>query len=93
MLLSRDGSGAHDRGIPFLKAFRQVLKVCLKKSKPFLKTIDFKALLQKKVWITTDHENKLGVNLDVPFIKTGSIVYLPVEVPRDLFSVGDVHAR
>jgi amidase len=33
-----------------------------------------------------------GGNYDVPFVRTGCTIYIPVEVPGALFSVGDVHA-
>lgn len=35
----------------------------------------------------------LGGNQDVPAVRTGSRVYLPIQVPGALFSLGDVHAR
>ncbi len=40
----------------------------------------------------TNHPFPLGGNLDVPAIRTGAKVYLPVEVPGALFSLGDIHA-
>lgn len=41
----------------------------------------------------TGHANPCGGNLDCPLVRTGTTVYLPIEVPGALFSVGDVHAR
>jgi len=37
--------------------------------------------------------NRLGGNYDVPAVKTGSRLYLPIEARGALFSLGDVHAR
>jgi amidase len=41
----------------------------------------------------TNLANRLGGNYDVPAVKTGSKLYLPIEVRGALFSLGDVHAR
>lgn len=41
----------------------------------------------------TNAPNRLGGNMDVPQIRTGARVYLPIEVEGALFSLGDVHAR
>jgi amidase len=37
--------------------------------------------------------NPLGGNCDVPWVRAGAHLYLPIEVPGALFSLGDVHAR
>ena len=37
--------------------------------------------------------NPLGGNCDVPAVRAGCALYLPIEVPGALFSLGDVHAR
>ena len=41
----------------------------------------------------TDLANPLGGNCDVPAVRTGCSLYIPIEVPGALFSLGDVHAR
>jgi amidase len=41
----------------------------------------------------TNKPNPCGGNLDVPQIGIGATVYLPIEVPGAIFSVGDLHAR
>jgi len=41
----------------------------------------------------TDTANPLGGNCDVPAVRAGCKLYIPVEVPGALFSLGDVHAR
>jgi amidase len=41
----------------------------------------------------TNKPNPCGGNLDVPQIGVGATVFLPVEVPGAIFSLGDVHAR
>jgi amidase len=42
--------------------------------------------------IPTNHPNRLGGNQDVPAVCVGAKLYIPVEVPGALFSLGDVHA-
>ncbi len=41
---------------------------------------------------STKLANRLGGNQDVPAAKIGARLYIPIEVPGALFSVGDVHA-
>ena len=41
----------------------------------------------------TSAPNRLGGNMDVPALKVGTRVHLPIDVPGGLFSLGDVHAR
>jgi amidase len=40
----------------------------------------------------TNDPNPLGGNCDIPAVKTGCRLHLPIEVPGALFSLGDVHA-
>ena len=40
----------------------------------------------------THHPNPLGGNQDVPAVRVGARLYIPVAVPGALFSLGDVHA-
>jgi amidase len=40
----------------------------------------------------TNAPNPLGGNCDVPAVKTGCRLHIPIEVPGALFSLGDVHA-
>ena len=40
----------------------------------------------------TNLPNPLGGNIDVPQVRTGSKVYIPIEVNGAMFSLGDVHA-
>jgi amidase len=37
--------------------------------------------------------SRVGGNQDVPAVKVGCRLYIPIEVPGALFSLGDVHAR
>jgi amidase len=41
----------------------------------------------------TSLPNPLGGNCDIPAVKAGCRLHLPIEVPGALFSLGDVHAR
>ena len=41
----------------------------------------------------TNYPNPLGGNCDIPAVRAGCKLYIPVEVPGALFSLGDVHAR
>ena len=41
----------------------------------------------------TSCPNPLGGDIDCPFVRTGSRLYIPVEVEGALFSLGDIHAR
>ena len=41
---------------------------------------------------STNHPNRLGGNQDVPAVRVGARLYIPVAVPGALFSLGDVHA-
>ncbi len=40
----------------------------------------------------TDQTGPLGGNCDVPAVRTGCKLYIPIEIPGALFSLGDVHA-
>jgi amidase len=40
----------------------------------------------------TNLPNPLGGNIDCPHVRVGAKLYLPIEVPGALFSLGDVHA-
>ena len=40
-----------------------------------------------------EDSNPLGGNCDVPAVRVGCKLYIPIEVPGALFSLGDVHAR
>ena len=41
----------------------------------------------------TNQAGPLGGNYDVPAVRAGCRLYIPIEVPGGLFSLGDVHAR
>lgn len=40
----------------------------------------------------TNLPNRLGGNCDIPFVKRGCKIYIPVEVPGGIFFLGDLHA-
>jgi amidase len=57
--------------------------------RPFLGTIGTAPMIEALSALSPfDH----GGNMDVPDVKPGNSVYLPVNVPGALFSTGDVHA-
>ncbi len=78
---------SYDKGLEAPAAFSSIARVPLK---PFPGTIGL--ALAEPGRHSVVPPRRVGGNIDVRDIATGTVLYLPVEVAGGLFSVGDTHA-